>query len=286
MRNDIVVLLHRAFDEFMAMRESNDLEPTETYLPYEFEDLGLTSLSQLSEDMVRGELRELTNHLNRWHDCLHRWHAWNRVIAHYDEDQAWVLRREFSEDLAHFCLLQPSTLRDAVTFVVTNSMHQVRLSSEKGYSDHLFGDPDPNKKSCQLSRRKKEKRLSDLVANFSRADAFMHALREINKPEYQRLTSDYRNRSSHAIGPRLAVGVTQMVEREVVPAQQLQKQADGTCVLATIPGKMAVHYVFGGTEPLDMEKVRLANLEQYRVTVGCYFRYLQLLKEGLIADDA
>lgn len=275
-------LLRTAFDAYLSQLDGGDLEPTEDYLPYDFGGVDSLQWQSLGEQMVKDELREITNNLNHWHGSLRRWQAWNTIIQPYDTDEAWELRREFLEALAHHCLLMPSSIRDTLAFVVTNSMHQVRLATSKEYRDYLEGDPkNPSEKPKHLTRRQKEKRLADLISIWSVAPAFMASLRKIDDEAYRNITSDYRNQNTHSIGPRLGIGITRTVVRTVEQSTILAKQPDGTYLLTPIPGKMSVIYGLGGTEPLDMEMARAANLDQYRHARACYTKYRSLLTVGL-----
>lgn len=275
-------LLRTAFNAYLLKLNGDKLEPVEAYLPYDFDDIDAHQWHTLGDQMVKDELRELTNNLNHWHGSLRRWQAWNTIIQPYDPDDAWELRREFLEALAHHCLLTPSSIRDTLTFVATNSIHQVRLMASKEYRDYLEGDPkNPSEKPKHLTRRQKEKRLADLISIWPDAPEFMASLRKIDDEAYRNLTSDYRNRNTHSIGPRLGIGITSTVVRSVQQATMMSKQPGGKYMPTPIPGKMSVSYGFGGTEPLDMEKARAANLNQYRRARECYTKYRGLLSASL-----
>lgn len=275
-------LLRTAFNSYLLQLDGGELEPAENYLPYDFDGIESYQWQALGDQMVKDELREINNNLNHWHGSLRRWHAWNTIIQPYGTDEAWELRREFLEARAHHCLLSPSSIRDTLTFVATNSMHQVRLMASKGYQDHLEGDPEnPSEKAKNLTRRQKEKRLADLISIWPDAPEFMASLRKIDDEAYRNITSDYRNRNTHSIGPRLGIGITRTVVRSVGQATVMSKQPDGTYMPTPIPGKMSVSYEFGGTEPLDMEKARAANLDQYRRARECYTKYRGLLAVSL-----
>ena len=147
-------LLRTAFDAYLLQLGGKILEPSERYLPYDFDAIDCYQWNSLGKEMIKDELREITNNLNRWHGSLLRWQAWNNVIQPYDTEEAWELRQEFLETLAHHCLLTPSSIRDTFTFVATNSMHQVRLMSCNKYRDHLEGDPrNSDDKPKHLTRR-------------------------------------------------------------------------------------------------------------------------------------
>jgi hypothetical protein len=300
---DYINLLRTIFDAYLTEVNSYGLEPSGGYLlPYDFEeaidarhwryDDGPVDINGrgIINDMVKSELRELTNYLNQWHQSLQRWHAWNKVLQPYntDEVKAWHLRREFLEPLVFYCLFQPSSIRDKFTFVVTNAIHQVRLivDKEKGYQDYLEGEPktpDELKKSKYLTRRKKEKRLSRLISIWPEGTELMALLRTIDDEAYKKETSDYRNLHSHIIGPQLGVGHVRSIVRSVSEHTTMIKQPNGTYV-ATPSGKMVPSYGFGyGTPPLDLEEARLANLEQYRRARECYVSYRKLLAVGMEA---
>ena len=200
----------------------------------------------------------------------------------YDEEEAWELRREFLEPLVKHCLQSPSAARDSLVFVATNSVHQLRIALGGGYKDYLDGDPIAHgKKPKHLTRAQKELRLKALVSPWNEGADLIAVLQSVDDEPYRMATSDYRNRSSHAIGPRLALGFTQAVTRSVVPATKLMEQADGTFKDEPVPGKMAVSYGFGGTPPLDLEQVRRENLTQYLRARTGYTRYRSLLFLGM-----
>ncbi|MBX9432253.1 hypothetical protein KY487_23740 [Ralstonia pseudosolanacearum] len=277
-------LLRTAFEAYLHRFDEGKLVPSEDYLPYEFDAIDLRQWRLLAGTMVKDELQEITNKLNHWHGSLYRWCAWNDTIRPYSEDDAWELRMEFLEPLAHSSLLMPSSTRDTFTFIATNSMHQVRLATEPDYRDFLEGDPQRPGEKVHLSRRKKELRLQKLIAQWPKESAeFMAALRLLDGKDYREATSDYRNLNSHSIGPRLGIGITRTVVRYVEQATTLVKQADGTHLVTLVPGKMQVHYGVGGTTPLDMEAVWAANLDQYRRARECYSKYRSLLNAGLAA---
>ena len=149
-------LLCTSFDAYLLKLSDGDLEPAENYLPYDFDGSDSRQWRGLGRDMVKDELREITNNLNHWHGLLRRWKVWNTIIQSYGTEEAWELRREFLEALAHHCLLMPSSVRDTFTFVAINSMHQVRLMVSEGYKDYLEGDPkNPGEKPQYPTRLQK-----------------------------------------------------------------------------------------------------------------------------------
>ncbi|WP_146012838.1 hypothetical protein [Herbaspirillum sp. BH-1] len=255
---------------------------TENYLPYDFDDLNAVQWRSFGRLMVKDELRELINSLNQWHVALRKWEAWNTVISlHASEMDAWDIRMEFLEGTAHRCLYQPSSMRDMFTLLATNSMHQVYLASDPQHEDRLPSDPRDLKSPHYPSRRQKEKFLKRQIKTAPNSTEFLDALFELDDDEYRKETSDYRNRTSHAIGPRLAIGITSTVTRSLVQAKQLQAQPNGTAISIPIPEKMVVQYGVGGTAPLAMADALNSNRGQYERAMHCYTQYRKMLSLGV-----
>lgn len=234
--------------------------------------------------MVEDELRELTNKLNGWHELLRRWDVWNSVVQRYSAENVWEIRREFVEALAHWCLIMPSSFRDTLTFVATNSMHQVRLAISNEYPDYLEGDRQtPDEKQKYLNRRQKEERLGKLISIWPDSSRLMKTIQNIDSRAYRDATSDYRNRNMHSIGPRLGIGMTRAVVRSVSQATALSRQLNGTYEIELVPEKMCVSYSFAGTAALDLREAFEHSLKQYCYSRDCYRMYRELLAGGLDA---
>lgn len=277
-------LLREAFNEYLEHVHELPLSPGGKLLDYDFGFISGRKWHPLADAMVQCDLRELTNLVNGWNDSLCRWHAWGMVISGRKKPEAWELRREFLDSLAHECLLMPASIRDAITSVATAAFHQVRLSIDRSYRDYLEGEPrTPEEIPKQLNRKQKERRLSRLVQIWPDSTRFLKALREINTQDYITATSNYRNLTAHSIGPNLGIGHTRTVTRCLKQAQALEQVDDGSYGLKDIPGRLAVSYGFGGTPPLDLEIVRVANLAQYEKARSCYVEYRALLEAAV--DD-
>lgn len=282
MENKRAALLRGAFEQYLELMTSGDSNLSESYLPYDLDELDSVQWCQFGGMMVKDELRELINALNQWHSSLRKWDAWNVVLTSYcDEMDAWDIRMEFLEGIAHRCLYIPSSLRDTFTLLATNSMHQVCLASDPQYKDSLPSDPPDLTKPHYLTRRKKERFLTQQIKSTPNGAAFLDALFKLDDADYRKQTSDYRNRTSHAIGPRMGIGITNTVMRSIVQATKLQEHADKTFQRIAVPGMTSVQYTIGGTEPLDMVDALKANREQYGRAKVCYFEYRKMLLDGL-----
>ncbi|PKO30605.1 MAG: hypothetical protein CVU34_18915 [Betaproteobacteria bacterium HGW-Betaproteobacteria-7] len=269
-------LLQGAYERYL---DCLDEQPDEAPLPYDFAFLKNRKWYLLGEELISSDLNELTNLLNRWQFALVSWDSWNKVLAAYDEDNAWQIRYEFLDTLAHECLLRPSALRDTLTSVGTKAFHQAKLSIDSTYRDHLPDDPiSPSDRPKHPKRQQKESHLHTLAKTWAGGDRLLAAIRTLDNQSYKDATADYRNRVNHTIGPRLGVGETCLVTRSVQQAKRLEKQPDGRFLLQPVPNKMSVDYGFGGTPPLDLVAAYQANLAQYRLARDCYALYSALLR--------
>lgn len=271
-------LLKRAFETYLSARGQSDCRPSRPYLPYDVVDLTDLRCPTFGKWLIEGELRELTNNLNAWLGALRRWHAWQAVMRDYSEGECRELEHEFVTPLATYCLFQPSALRDMITFVVANGMHQVLMSVDPTYPDRLQLDQDPWEKPSYPTRRKKEKQLADIITRWPIGKTLLTTLGKLDDQNNRLATSDFRNRASHNIAPRLSIGVTQTVTRTVEQATRMESIGDGYFDKIPIPNKTCVCYGFGGTEPLDLNHVREINEQQFDVAVACFEHYINLLK--------
>jgi hypothetical protein len=286
-------LLQATFEEYLDTLEDTDLVPSEPFLSFDFSFLQKKAWRlPLSEWLVEGDLRELTNRLNGWQSLLIRWNAWNRVVGGGDDEKSWTLRHELFESLAHDCLLRPSAVRDTFTSLATDTLHQVRMAEDRKIADQLDSDPRPPKlKTTFATRRQKENQLRNIASKWDLGPAFLNSLQAIDTDDYKRSTFNYRNLHSHTIGPSLGVGRVRPVRRLVDQAEELMPIGDHRYQMTKVPGKIQVSYGFGGPPPLDLEEARRQNLEQYYLARRCYEVYLALLKTSIASlpqrpDDA
>ena len=279
MESEQLTLLRSSFEEYLTVLSSESLEPDDHYLPYEYPYITSAKWRFLADAMLQDELREATNRIHEWRDMLRRWQAWNIVVATKTETPAWDLRREFMEPLVHTCLIMPSAARDLLTFIGTNALHQIRIHTDAEYKDILEGDPSAaTPEPRPLTRRHKERRLNRLATPLEGSNPFLGSIAQIDNDEFRKITKDYRNLNSHAIGPRIALGQTRMVTRRAIVATRMEDQLDGTLRLVEIPGRYVASYSFGGVEPLDLEVARKACVRQYQAMRVCFDHLTSLIQ--------
>jgi hypothetical protein len=235
------------------------------------------------DQMVRGELQELTNSLNQWKGAIRRWQAWVRVLEEYAEDEAWALQWEFVEPLAFQCMYQPSSARDRFVFAATNAFHQARLATDRVYVDRLEEDPAVAKrKPKHPSRSNKEAQLRRITEPWQGSKDLLASIAAIDGNRYRSVTANFRNLASHAIAPRFNIGITRFVVRQIVARASLVPAGDGRFISAEVPDAVSVSYGFGGTAPLAMSAVLLENAAEFDLAKRCFGRYVKVLDEALL----
>jgi hypothetical protein len=227
------------------------------------------------DQMVDGELCEMTNLLNRWGSMLRSWHAWLDVMDLYDEETAYGIQYDLVEPIALTCMFQPSAMRDRFTHIATNAFHQIRYSAEPDYPDRLIDDPPDGVK--HPSRRKREDQLRRILSRWSFGRQLMEVFKALDGQEYRRRTKDFRNYYNHAIAPRFNSGWTKLVTRQVVPATV----GNGRYRQVEMPGKFVVRYGHGGTPPLPMKEAYEANEAEFALAGQCFHEYVGMLNSAL-----
>lgn len=273
--------LMKAFGAFLRIRAEAVCQPERQYLLYDQVELTGPRWSMVGATLISDELRELTNNLNAWLRSLRQWHAWMMVATQYSDDERWELEHEFVAALATYCLLQPSAIRDALTLVVTNGMHQMRLVTDPTSVDSLPLDQAPWEPRKFPTRRKKEEQLASVIGKWPEGALLMERLRFLDDKQVRELTSDFRNRASHSIAPRFSRGITRTVTRSVVQATRHEKGEDGRYEIVPIPNRAVICYSVGGTDALNLDAVRQVNLRQFEAAVACFDIYVELLKKAV-----
>lgn len=272
---------------FLDRIEAGDgLKPTAKLLPYDGVPDIATARWPLfaAEEMVKDELRELTNQLNYWLSNLRRWHPWNEVLKIQDTGDRWEAEWSWVEPLAFYCMFQPSASRDRFIMIATNALHQVRMALDPSIKDELLGDPTtPDEDNFFPSRRKREKQLKAFAKTWPKGRAFVEALGQLDDRGYRSLTGDFRNRASHGIAPRFSVGITSTVTRMQEQAMKLEQLPDGTYKDAPVAGKLSTSYWYGGTPALSMQNAWEANVAQFEHARRAFDAYIALFTEAVAA---
>lgn len=277
----------RAFDEFSGRfdQRPSGLLPDGLVLPFDVCHLIERVQWQLPtiEGMVRGELNEITNILNQWMGSLRRWHAWLYVMDRHDSEMAWQIQWEFCEPIAFRCLFEPSAARDRFTLIATNAFHQIRCASDRRYPDKLDFDFIADKTATKIppTRKNKEKQLKRILSPWNDGAALLKAIKSMDDAKSRTITGDFRNLSSHGLPPRLTIGLTKIVTRQVEPKMKLRRTADDFYDLVEVPNEYCISYAYGGTPPLSIRPLFEANRAEFGKARHCFSEYTKELDIAL-----
>jgi hypothetical protein len=275
-------LFEEAFQKFLDRREAAGA-PAGYPLSYELINVAKNGgWDHFIGMMVSDELREVINSLNEWHRYLIDWQAWLEVLKDYEGNDAWSVRLQFVEPLVFACMFHPSSTRDRFGAIATNAVHQGNLRVDSSYKDRLDQD---DKRGGHLKRRETEKQLDRIGGRWKKYPVFGQRLRTTDSQEYRKLTRNFRNLASHGIPPRFEIGETGFVRRSVGPWSETVKQPDGSYKMVQVPGRRAVTYGFGGTPPLGLADMRIANGAEFQSARATLLAYEDLVREILAAMD-
>lgn len=273
-----------AYKKFWDRLEVGDLAKPVLF-PYELcRDVQTRNWPTFTGLMVSGELQESINQLNRWSMHLYWLRAWDDVLLGYDEIDAWKIRNQFVEAIAHFCIFQPSAARDRLGRIASNAVHQANLATINGYRDEL--EQDRRRSGKHLKRYEVERQLNMTGVHWTSTVALLQALQQLDDSDCRKRTFDFRNRASHYIAPRIEFGFVTSITREIVPATEMVKQPDGYYRAEEISGKKVVSYGFGETSPLPLKEVIDANWVQHQRAIHAHGCYSSLLVEMLATMPA
>lgn len=263
------------FQKYLDRIDKGDLEPIGPPLPYsQCPDIGTIDWAMpIAGIMIRDDLRELANSLNRWWRCLRRWNAWIDVLADFETDERWALNVEFVEALSFFCLFQPVSQRDRLVYVATQALHQARQTADPSHRDRLADDPKPGERRAKfVGRSEAEAQLARIAKFWPKGLALVELIRHIDDVDHRDKTGNFRNLASHKLPPNIDVGITGTVKRSRTPA--------------TAKTQSLVTYSLGGTGPLDSRQLAAANLVEFRKAEAAFEGYVDLLDEALAAIKA
>lgn len=227
---------------------------------------------------IASELKESINQLHAWYGYLVDWSIWIDVLKQFHGSQEWYVRRQYVEQLAFYCMLQPSATRERFGSIATNAIHQANLALQENYKDRLDQD-----KSGHLNRKKRVEQLKRIGAHYKCFASFQQALTCLDDKAFSRTSYNFRDLANHGIAPRFEQGETSFVKRSIEPWSELIEQPNGTALLVDHPTKKAVCYGFGGTAPLSFNQAHDACWQEYLKAIKLFHAYQALLRELLNA---
>ncbi|MBB4867288.1 hypothetical protein HNP46_006199 [Pseudomonas nitritireducens] len=270
-------LLERANDKFL---DEMDKFKHEEFYPLQYEICEAIKEHEwhipLMEISISGDLKEAINKIHQWYNTEKHWKCWERAISSFKLKDAWTIRNIYIESLSQYCLLQPSATRDRFGTIATTALHQANLQLIEKYEDKLDSD-----KRGFLTRPDREKQLKRLgmVGNWKEAQGFLTSLSRLDDNNYKKKTYNFRNLASHGISPRIEIGETNFVTREITNSTYRSEQQDGSYLVLEDPSKKSVTYGIGGTSPLNPSETLLTIDTEIKKTIEVFNSYKKLLLE-------
>lgn len=213
--------------------------------------------AQLSADWMayREMLNEfsqgIANAINDLTRYTHQLAAWREVVSILNDSEKLDVAVEFVDPLATISLNLPYVIRSRLIFAAAHLSHQAaRNNSDKEWTDNLPVDEEIYMKQAQISG-----------ASWKSWRKLKLKIERVGDKSYQSETNDFRHSYNHRFSPRIVIGLTNMVTRQV-DAKTNQ-----------------VSYAFGSTAPLSLRVVVELLEKQCEHCYGAFEAFQILVKE-------
>ena len=176
--------------------------------------------------MLEEYATDLANIINDLTYHVARLRAWSTVIAPLSDEKKLEAIDEFINILGTVALGLPYAIKSRFTFAAAHLSHQANMTKDlKGWKDEF-----PEARSLNMND------LEPLCRGWSKYRPFKLKLEPIGGKGFKEETDDFRNAYNHRFSPRLVLGVTSLVTRQVDESGRVQ-------------------YRIGGNEGLELVKV-------------------------------
>jgi hypothetical protein len=195
------------------------------FMPYDWWNLPnpLGFMWMPYREMLDEYARGLANIINELTHHVDRLRAWATVLAPLSNAEKMEAAHEFLDILGTVALGLPYAIKSRFAYAAAHLCHQAnRTKNPNGWKDEF-----PDKRALYLND------IDPFCADWDRFRAFKLKVEVIAGTSFKEGSVDYRNAYNHRFSPRLVLGMTDMVTREV-------DESD------------AVRYSFGGRGPLDI----------------------------------
>jgi hypothetical protein len=262
------------FKKYLETKKQDDQS---RFFSYDIIDkINSAKLFPLHSEYLASDFMEIINSYHDWTIRLMSWAAWNDVLQdfHNNETKAWEIRNEFLEPIMYFCLHQPSSFKDLLIKYCTIAFHLGNLNFDREYKDELDEDIEVFRRLQKnhaepynyfLSRSDSEKQLKRISSPWTIGHRVLEVLAKLDNRIYKVQSQNWRNHAAHYIPPRFHFGDTRTVKRQVVFFRSFIDQHDGTFLEHQDTTRKQIAYGFGGTPPLEINRVFEANFQQHAV---------------------
>jgi len=240
-----------AYKEFLNNRAA--IKPCGPLVPYNWYKLpdpipNKWMAYSLMLDEHAGEIANTINELQRYITSLK---AWQNTIDRNEDKERFEIVIEFVSPLATVAINLPYVIRSRFIYSVTHLCHQANQIKKQNWVDDLPLDEEIYFDVAD--------RYSSLWQSYNKLKL---ALEKISNKQFQSDTNNFRNKYNHRYSPKIEIGLTGLVTRNV---------RDG--------GK--VSYGIGYTEPLKINKLVPALTCQYLNCLKAFKEYQKLIEEQI-----
>jgi hypothetical protein len=231
--------------------ERNKLGDFAPHAPYHWWNLpdtlpiGWFAYAQFLEEHAQ----ELSNSINELRRLLASLMAWEKLLPRLEEKVLLKTIIEHVSPTSTLALLMPSVIRARFIYSIAHLSHQANMLMIDDWTDDLPIDTEIHFNQADQYGRQ-----------WSSYSPLKAALERIANREYSASTYDFRNSFSHRYSPRIEIGLTGLVSRN-------------------ISKKGKVSYGFGETQPLKLSDIVPLLLQQHSNCITAYMHYQQLVNE-------
>lgn len=202
-------------------------------------------------DMLEEFSREISNSLNDLTNYTHRLKAWSTVISPMSDQEKLDTTHEFIDPLATVSLTLPYVVQSRFIFATAHLCHQANRSR----------DDLPWKDDLRLDRKIVFQDANKHGTNWPGYDALKARIETMNDKTYQEATHDFRHAYNHRFSPRVVIGLTPFVRRQVDPQTK------------------AVSYAFGYLQPLTLDVIAALLADQCRRGYAAFDAFQALVRD-------
>lgn len=202
---------------------------------------------------------ELSNTINDFRRYIKSLSVWKIVIKDLDEQEHNNVVVEHIAPLATLALNMPYVIRSRFIYSIAHLSHQANRYQEKNWQDNL-----PIDKEIYFE-------TADIYSNtWKRYKKLKTSLERIANKKYGIDTHDFRNKYNHRYSPRIEVGLSEFVVRNVKYVEN---------------GNDQVSYAFGYQDPLMLEDIIPVLTTQLNQCLNSYEKYQALINEQLEKNE-
>lgn len=195
--------------------------------------------------------REISNSLNDLTNYTHRLKAWGTVISPMPDQEKLDATHEFIDPLATVSLTLPYVIQSRFIFAAAHLCHQANRSRD----DLTWKD------NLRLDRKIVFQDANKHGSNWASYDALKGRIEAINDEAYRDATHDFRHAYNHRFSPRVVIGLTQFVRRQVDAKTK------------------AVSYVFGYLQPLTLDVITELLTDQCQRGYAAFDAFQDLVRD-------